>query len=147
MSSRRTSAQPHGFAPIQEEPVPAAVLVSELAPVGVVSADGRMLALRFRNPSGGPQTNVMAYTKDIAPGAMVYQGSTDGFDHVHEIVCLVGNTDTVTGEAQPPGQRRHGAGFASFVFGPQIKGRGGPCRLASEPLAEETKESKSMACS
>ncbi|RSL55668.1 hypothetical protein CEP54_009264 [Fusarium duplospermum] len=101
MSSRRTSSRPHGLAPIEEEPIPAPVLVRELKPVGVVSADGRMLALRFQNPSGGPQTNVMAYTKDIAPGAMIYQGSTDGFEYVREIVCLVGNTDTVAGFVLP----------------------------------------------
>ncbi|KAF9772632.1 hypothetical protein IL306_009647 [Fusarium sp. DS 682] len=48
--------------------------VAELRPFGVVNAEGRLIGLRFRNPSGGPDTNVMA-DSDICPGAMIYQAS------------------------------------------------------------------------
>ncbi|KAM6515680.1 hypothetical protein FALCPG4_013896 [Fusarium falciforme] len=39
----------------------------------------------------------MAYTNQVAPNAMIYQGSSDGFQHVLEIVGIIGNTDTFAG--------------------------------------------------
>lgn len=97
MSARRTSLPSHELAPIEEEPSPPPVLVRELKLVGIMSADDRMIALRFRNPSEGPQTNIMAYTNQVAPNAMIYQGSSDGCQHVLEIVGIIGNTDTFAG--------------------------------------------------